>query len=130
MDHSYTIDLEVSAAPEDVQVIKKGLASYNSQKSGIGGAKELSVFLRNEEKTTVGGILGFTYGYWMHIQTFWVEENLKGNGYGSQLLEKAEKEAIKRGCRIVDLATFSFQAPEFYQKIRIRTIRGNGKCRR
>jgi GNAT superfamily N-acetyltransferase len=42
--------------------------------------------------------------------------NVKAKGHSSRLIEAAENEAIKRGCKIVDLSTFAFQAPEFYRK--------------
>jgi hypothetical protein len=33
------------------------------------------------------------------------------------LLESAEQEAGTRGCKIIFLSTYSFQAPGFYQKL-------------
>jgi predicted N-acetyltransferase YhbS len=48
-----------------------------------------------------------------------VEENseeLRGQGIGSRLLKLGEEVALKRGCKIAVLFTFSFQAREFYEK--------------
>ena len=112
----YTVSLEELLESEGVHFVKKGLADFNRQKSGVGDSKELFVFLRDRQEKIVGGLLGFTFGEWLRIQTLWVAENVQGSGYGSWLLLEAEIEALKRGCRIADLQTFGFQAPEFYRK--------------
>jgi len=46
----------------------------------------------------------------------WLKEELRGRGYGHQLLLLAEEEGRKRGAKQVYLDTFSFQAPDFYKK--------------
>ena len=116
MEEIYTITLENTPDSNDVCLVKKGLADFNRQKSGVSGSQMLNVFLRNARGITVGGLLGFTFGEWLHIQILWVEENVKGKGHGSRLIEAAENEAIKRGCKVADVSTFAFQAPEFYRK--------------
>ena len=45
-----------------------------------------------------------------------VTEALRGCWYGHQLLEAIEQEARQRGAMHAYLDTFSFQAPEFYEK--------------
>ena len=46
----------------------------------------------------------------------WIQEELRGRGYGHQLLEAIEEEAKKHGVRNIFLDTFSFQAPDFYKQ--------------
>lgn len=76
---------------------------------------ELSVFLR-EGGSIVGGLVGRTYLDWLHVENFWVDEAYRKKSYGSEILEKAESEAKRRGCHGSTLDTFSFQALEFYEK--------------
>lgn len=45
-----------------------------------------------------------------------MDESVRKAGYGSKLLEKMEQAAEKNACAFIYLDTFSFQAPDFYQK--------------
>ena len=53
----------------------------------------------------------------MYIDSLWVEESLRGQGWGRRLVEVAEVEAKHRGCRGAHTDTFSWQAPEFYLEV-------------
>ena len=59
--------------------------------------------------------------YWQNTYLF-VSEQLRGKRIGSKMLEAAEAEARKRGCKYAFVDTFSFQAPTFYKKHGYREI--------
>lgn len=46
----------------------------------------------------------------------------RNKGIGRKLITEAEKEAKNRNCRFISLDTFSFQAPEFYEKLGFEKI--------
>ena len=46
----------------------------------------------------------------------WIREDLRGCGYGHRLLTLLEDAARQHGAKNAYLDTFSFQAPDFYQK--------------
>ncbi|MMZ59580.1 Acetyltransferase (GNAT) family protein [compost metagenome] len=46
----------------------------------------------------------------------WISETLRGQGYGSRLLEDIESIVRAKGCKLIHLDTWNFQAPEFYKK--------------
>jgi GNAT superfamily N-acetyltransferase len=64
----------------------------------------------------VGGILAQTVIDWLQIDILWVAEDRRGAGIGGALLEHAEAEAQRRGCRRALLDTFDWQAEPFYRK--------------
>ena len=50
------------------------------------------------------------------VDTLWVEERFRGQGMGAALVRDAERVLAEKGCRLVILATFDFQARPFYGK--------------
>ena len=50
------------------------------------------------------------------LDILWVDEKHRRNGLGSALIRKAEKTARERGCRMMVLGTFDFQARPLYEK--------------
>jgi GNAT superfamily N-acetyltransferase len=116
MDEEYNIS-SVDKPDDSVwEVVGGGIRNYNLQQAGESGHKELFVVLRAPDQKIVGGLIGATYCGWLHIDLLFVNEELRGRGYGQRLLEIAEDEARKRGVKNVYLDTFSFQAPDFYNK--------------
>ncbi|RWZ58603.1 GNAT family N-acetyltransferase [Halobacillus fulvus] len=77
--------------------------------------ENISFILKDDAGNIQGGITLNMFWHHMHIDFLWVNERLRGEGYGRALLEKAEEFAQERGCRFIYLDTFSFQAPEFYK---------------
>ena len=65
----------------------------------------------------MGGLLAETQFGWMYVRALSVAAHLRGQGYGRALMEAAEAEAAARGCHAVWLDTFSYQAPDFYQRL-------------
>lgn len=52
----------------------------------------------------------------LYIDILWVKEEFRKEGYGSTLLNEAEKIAKEKGCKLIHLDTFDFQAKDFYLK--------------
>ena len=59
---------------------------------------------------------GSTYLSSLEIEVLWVNEAYRGQSIASQLLKEMENEAKEAGCQLAHLTTYSFQAPQFYQK--------------
>jgi len=101
------------------RAIIKGLVAYNTAAVGKFAFRRLSVTLRHRG-AIVGGLSADTYLNWMFIALFWVDEKFRGQGFGSEIMRAAEKEARKRGVTNAYVDTFSFQAPGFYKKLGYR----------
>ena len=110
------IEISVDPKPDEIEFVNQQILKFNSSRVGEGNYKLLVIFLRDSARHIVGGLLGETYWQWLHVDMLWVHESLRGEGYGDKLLMTAEQEAVNRGCQYAYLDTFSFQAPEFYQK--------------
>lgn len=113
---SLRIELTSDPSPETTELILQRLIEFNRHYTGASDFEKLSVFLRDPEDQIMGGLVGSTYYQWLQIDLLWIHESCRGEHYGSTLLTTAEQEAIKRGCHSAYLDTFSFQAPQFYQK--------------
>lgn len=98
------------------EVIGQGITDFNKEKAGDDHGKNLCFVLKNEQDEILGGVIGMTFWNWLYINLMWIREDLRGHGFGHQLLIAAEEEALKRGSTYAYLDTFSFQAPEFYKK--------------
>jgi GNAT superfamily N-acetyltransferase len=97
-------------------IIGRGVANYNKQQAGDNKFQRLCFVLHAPDQTIVGGVLGETYWDWLYIDLLWVKDELRGRGYGHRLLVAAEQEARQRGAKNAYLDTFSFQAPDFYER--------------
>jgi GNAT superfamily N-acetyltransferase len=97
-------------------VIGGGLHQYNIQQAGESNGTQLCFLLYAPDGEIAGGLIGETHWEWCYINMLWLREDLRGRGYGHQLLTLAEEEARRRGAKNAYLDTFSFQAPEFYKQ--------------
>lgn len=112
------IELTENAVPSDVQIIENGIAEFTRDKIGGGEFINLTFFLRDGASEIRGGVHGNHTDFgWLYVDSLWVDEKLRNQGFGAKLLTAIESEAVKRNCRRVYLSTYSFQAPEFYQKM-------------
>jgi GNAT superfamily N-acetyltransferase len=72
-----------------------------------------SRIVRDENKDIIAGIAGWTWAGVCEATQLWV--NVRKNGIGKLLSEAAEVEAKSRGCRMILVKSYSFQAPHFYE---------------
>ena len=103
-------------AAEDVGFLDDRINEFNFAATQIYDDRELAIFIRDANGQIVAGLYGWTWGGCGYVDKLWVRDDLRGKGYGTQLLVAAEREAVIRGCFQMILGTHSFQAPEFYSK--------------
>lgn len=111
----YKVVVDYSPSQADTAVVSEGLIVSNEKIIGERD-KGLSVFLKNDSGKVFGGIQAFFDSETIYIDKLWVEESLQKNGYGTKLIEAAEREAIKNGCVYSTVDTWDFQAEGFYLK--------------
>ncbi|MNO54215.1 Acetyltransferase (GNAT) family protein [compost metagenome] len=79
-------------------------------------SETINLMLKDQDGKVFGGLLGRRYRYALYINVLWISETLRGQGYGSRLLEDIESIVRAKGCKLIHLDTWNFQAPEFYKK--------------
>jgi len=107
--------IPVGPTVDDVEYLEERIYEFNSRTTGIDDGQWLAFFVRERDRI-VAGICGNTWGGTCELRQFWVEEPRRRHGIGTMLFDAAEQEARRRGCTQIVLMTFSFQAPEFYER--------------
>ncbi|GAA2902325.1 GNAT family N-acetyltransferase [Enterococcus pseudoavium] len=114
------MDLIENNTLEMQEVVREKVVEFgnSSLPSSIDTLPEASFgcYLYNDEEKVVGGITAHSFWNIMHIDFFWVDESLRGQGQGKKLLIKMEEIAKREKCNVIHLETFSFEAPRFYAK--------------
>lgn len=78
---------------------------------------EIALALKDSQGYVQGGVIASTIFRVMHLEVLWVSDDLRGKGYGSQLVLAAEQIGFAHGCITSQTWTFSFQGPQFYPTI-------------
>jgi len=106
------LTVEDDPDPADVARLEQGVAEETARNTGRVGDVEsqLAIFVRADDGTIVAGVYGWTWGGCAELQHLWVDEAQRGRGLGTRLLDAAEAEAERRGCRQSVLLTHAANA--------------------
>ncbi|AWN73403.1 GNAT family N-acetyltransferase [Legionella anisa] len=113
----YEISYESNPKSEDIQLLNDAITAIAKQKKGMKALDFFGFFIRNEDGTIVGGCGGDNMYGGLFVGQLWVKETLRGMGYGTQLMQKAEELAEKSGCNFIAVNTFDWEALDFYKKL-------------
>jgi GNAT superfamily N-acetyltransferase len=116
------IEIADVASDHDIAELRDKVHEFNFETTGFRDGRSLSCFLRDGTGTLYAGVDGFTWGGYARIDYLWVEASRRRHGLGRALLMAAESEAARRGCVTIVLDTHSFQAPEFYRRLRYTQV--------
>ena len=86
---------------------KHGLRRYDGQKllntegAELGTIKDLIVHPQTSRVRYVvvssGGVLGGIWGGWLHVSFLWIDESVRGQHWGTRLMDHAEAYAREHG---------------------------------
>lgn len=100
-----------------VRAIEGGLNNFEDVVAGFSDRRPLAVILCDPEtKRALGGAIGRSSLGLLFLDVFFLPEEFRGKGLGTEILKKFEDEGRKRGCRSAFLYTLSFEAPDFYAR--------------
>jgi GNAT superfamily N-acetyltransferase len=119
-DVSYEVTATVD--PNARALINERLDAYNRQRAGTWDSVPLDVVIVDSARQVIGGLVGRTSLGVLFVDYVFVPDALRGRGCGSHVLELAECEAIRRGCKTAVLFTMAIQAPAFYENRGYKTF--------
>lgn len=99
----------------DAQLVRERLDMYNVGATGVSTYYPVHFFVKSSRGETKGGLLGGIWGGWLHITFLWIDKSVRGQDWGTRLMDQAEAYARDHGCHSVTLDTHSFQARPFYE---------------
>ena len=115
-DDRFPIELDLAPRTEDIDRVRAGLMAFNESAVGPATIIHLALYVRDSDGTIRAGLVGFLAWQWLSIDMLWVDQPLRGQGYGTTLLMQAEQAAREAGCVAVRLDTYEFQARPFYER--------------
>ena len=86
-------------ASQKAQKIGNLIRAYNRSKREEAESEPLNLYVEDEKGNLMAGLVAETFGNWLEIEYLFVREELRGQGIGSKLLQRAENEAKNRNCR-------------------------------
>jgi GNAT superfamily N-acetyltransferase len=116
------IQLELTASPNanDIRLLGEGLTRSTARTVDVDATKvPVAVWMRQQGQI-LGGAHGDTHYGWLYLSLLWIDESLRGQGWGTRLVQRFEQEGITRGCHGAWVETYSFQAPDFYERLGYR----------
>lgn len=103
---------------KEADEIHRDLIEFNAKAVPLTGPhQDLCLALRDDAGALQGGLVAFLHGWHiLFIDYLWIAEAHRHQGYASRLLQEVERVARQKGCRLIQLDTFDFQAPGLYER--------------
>lgn len=114
---NYTIHYEKNPHEDDIQILNNGIMEYAKQKKDMKQLDFFAFFIRDENNQIVGGCGGDNMYGCFYVGQLWVAELLRGQGYGTRLMQAAEKLARACNCRFMAVNTMDWEALDFYKNL-------------
>ena len=113
----YKISRETDPKPEDVQILSNGIMANAKKIKGFKPLEFFAFFIRDNNDDIVGGCNGTNLYGCLYVDQLWVNDELRGKGFGKQLMLEAEHHAIRSQCHFMAVNTMDWEALDFYKKL-------------
>ncbi|MEZ5301377.1 MAG: GNAT family N-acetyltransferase [Verrucomicrobiales bacterium] len=102
---SYAITFSGDPSEGDLRILREGYRVFTEAQIGAEQRREIAFFLKDGQGAVVGCATGLFGNYgWLWVGLLWVVEELRGRGYGRDLIARTEGEAKMGGCADACLA--------------------------
>lgn len=95
--------------------IKTGVMAYSAGQAGPMRVRPFLVTVSEGDEVQGGAVCSVRRG-WLYVEYLWIDEALRGQDFGTRVMDLAEARGRALGAHSAYLITMSFQAPEFYLK--------------
>ena len=110
---TYNISYEANPRQYDMELLGKGIMEYR----GHDPIEFFAFFIKDENDKILGGCNGdILYGC-LYVAQLWVDNSIRGKGYGVELMRKAEQLGREKGCNFLAVNTMNNDALGFYRKL-------------
>lgn len=100
----------------DIDRLEEQLYEHNRRATGQNDGRKLAFVALDPQGAQIGAIAGYSWANMAEIKQLWVDKSHRGRGHGRALLEAVITEATVRGCEIIWVMSYDFQAPVLYEK--------------
>lgn len=94
----------------------KGISEEAYAAKQLPPLRPFSIYIKDRERV-VGGLTGALIHGSLYIDSLWVDPTIRGQGWGTKLMQAAEKHGKELGARFATLNTMDWEALPFYQKL-------------
>jgi GNAT superfamily N-acetyltransferase len=116
--HDYQIRETERPSLESYQQGLAVLRAFTGKAAGAPDNRDFALLITAPgEAAVLGGLWGQSRWGAFHVDMIVVPEALRGMGVGTHLMARAEAEARERGCHLMWLDTYAFQARPFYERL-------------
>lgn len=103
-------------APEVNAHLFQGINEQAVHRKGMEPIRTFGITL-SDDKKILGGANGVSYYGCLYVDMLWIDDSLRNQGYGTKLMQEAEKIGIERGCTFATVNTMDWEALYFYKKL-------------
>lgn len=116
-NHPLTLESSNTIPAEYEGILFKGISAYAFQQKGLPSIQPFSIFIKDSKQTVLGGISGVTFYGSIYIDSLWIDQAIRRQGWGTKLMREAEKMGKERGASFATLNTMDWEGLPFYQKL-------------
>lgn len=114
---NYKIPYEDHPSREDTNFLWKKITDIAIKTRGHKPHESFAFFMRDENNKIKGGCNGYIFYGCLYVDQLWVDESLRGKGYGTELMKLAENLGKEKKCIFIAVNTMDWEALGFYKKL-------------
>ncbi len=114
----YELEFTKNPTPNEVEALTNGISENAIEVKGIAlQVQPFGFFYKNAQGIVLAGCHGEICYQSMYISQLWVSKNLRHQGIGTLLMQKAEAFAKDSDCKILSINTMDWEAEDFYKNL-------------